>query len=89
MIHTGTSTRNNGLDKLNPSTIVFTEFIQPLGEKRKSMLSQINDPLCGVTEPGWNDEREDPSSQNVDTHSILCIILDMSVNLSKFRAPSS
>lgn len=53
------------------------------------MFNQINNPFCGVIEPGWNDECEDPSSQHLDSHSTLCMTLDISVNLSKFRASSS
>lgn len=53
------------------------------------MLNQINNPFCGVIEPGWNDEHKDPSRQHLDSHSTLCMTLDISVNLSKFRVPSS
>lgn len=45
------------------------------------MFNQINNPFCGVIEPGWNDECEDPSSQHLDSHSTLCMTLLISQNL--------
>lgn len=90
MIHTGTSTRNNGLDRLNPSTIVFTEFVQPLGEKKKKACS-IRSMILSVESQNQDGmmSSEDPSSRMWIPIPSLCMILDMFVNLSKLRAPSS